>query len=131
MLRRRPSLISSRWCKTGFGASPAATTCRFRCSRREEVLNMRKTLLGLGILTMVTLVAPRMANAGVSISIGLPGVYVGGHFPGPPIVYPRRYAYGSPVYYRPYYRHRAYYGPYYRHGRDCHYDRRYHRRYRY
>jgi hypothetical protein len=75
---------------------------------------MRKTLLGLAALAMVALATPRMASAGVSVSIGLPGVYVGGYFPAPPVAYP--YPYAPPVYYRPYYGSYGYYGGGYRCG---------------
>ena len=79
---------------------------------------MRKALLGLGILAAVAVMAPRPADAHVSISFGLPGFVFEA---GPPVVYgPPVYA---PRYYAPYpyYRSRVFYGP--RYG----YDRGYHR----
>jgi hypothetical protein len=85
------------------------------CSRSpRRIAEMRKLLIALGLLAAVAFTTPRPAEAGVSVSIGLPGFGI--YVPGPPIVYapppPVYYAppayYAPPVYYRPHYR--PYYG---------------------
>lgn len=79
---------------------------------------MRNLLLGLGLAVAVPLVAPRGADAHVSVAVGLPGlgVLVGG----PPVVYasPPPGYYAPPVYYRSY--PRVVYGQPYSHDRGCH-----------
>lgn len=120
------------------GASSVATGRSRSCWATQEVTQMRKTLLGLGLVAILALAAPRAADAGVSISIGLPGVHIGAGFH-PPVVYGPAYAYGPPVYYR-HYAPRVYYRGHYHHA-GCHhprrryyrhkyYDRHYDRRYR-
>jgi hypothetical protein len=99
-----------------------------------EVKTMRKTLLGLAALAAVTLAAPRSADAYVSVSVGLPGLFFGIGAPvyappvyAPPVYAPRVYA-PYPVYapyYRPYVRYGGYYRNYYRRP----YYRRHYRHY--
>ena len=77
---------------------------------------MRKVLVGLCMLAAVALMAPRPADARVSISVGLPGVVVEAPFYGPRFYAPPVYA---PRYYAPYYRPRVYYRPHYGYDRGC------------
>jgi hypothetical protein len=89
-----------------------------------EVKSMKKALLGLGALAAVALLAPRAADAHVSVSVGLPGFVLGG-----PVYAPYghvRHAYVP--YHRTYVRH----GYHHHRGRDrdCDRDRRSHRHHR-
>jgi len=75
---------------------------------------MRKMLVGLAVVAMLGLVAPRPAAADVSFAIGLPGFgFIFGVPVPPPVVYAPPVVYSPPVVYGPpaYYRPTVYYGP--------------------
>jgi hypothetical protein len=79
---------------------------------------MKRTVVGFGLVTMLVVLGPRPATAGVDVHLGfgLPGVYV---YPPPVYAPPPPVVYAPQPYYRPY-TPAPYYGSIWSYGYNDH-----------